>query len=97
VTRLGECSLISVIFYIGQLLENHKSSPNFLATFFGHDNALIWTNTDWAKFLGVFFTTSSGHPGRSVSKCEPVEEITFLKLFIDLAIAQVFPNPGTGG
>jgi hypothetical protein len=50
-----------VIVYFGQYFENHKSNPNFCATFFRRrDYVLIGLG----YISGDFFTNSSVHPAR---------------------------------
>jgi hypothetical protein len=52
-----------LIIHFGQLLENHKSSPHFWATFFyGNGYLLIFTIDGLGHVLGDFCSNSSGHP-----------------------------------
>jgi hypothetical protein len=55
---MPDCLLWAVFF------QNHKSSPNFLATFFlSIDCVLFFSNIGLGYILGEFATNSSGHPG----------------------------------
>jgi hypothetical protein len=51
VTRLGEISQSWAILFFGLLVENYRSSPNFLATFFHEQNYALFEK----KWVGLHF------------------------------------------
>jgi hypothetical protein len=61
--QIGRIFAQWAIVYFGQFFENHKSSPNFCATFPKIiDYMLTLTKLVLGDLLGYFFTNSSGHP-----------------------------------
>jgi hypothetical protein len=56
-------SFLAIVFY-GQILENYRSSPHFVATFSTGENCVsILAKNASGNVLGYFFTNSSGHSG----------------------------------